>query len=107
MITWLQTVCKWKRKSVEDQGQGICFNVYVYNSQPGVTIDYATGESWPSDTEQPEDGQAATYILNTSSHKFHKPDCGSVNAISPANKKRYTGDRADLIEQGLSALRDL
>lgn len=87
-------------ESVEDQGQGICFNVYVYNSQPGVTIDYATGKSWPSDTEQPEDGQAATYILNTSSHKFHKPDCGSVNAISPANKKRYTGDRADLIEQG-------
>lgn len=32
--------------SVEDNGEGICFNVYVYNVQPGVTIDYATGESW-------------------------------------------------------------
>lgn len=32
--------------SVEDDGEGICFNVYVYNVQPGVTIDYATGESW-------------------------------------------------------------
>ena len=32
-------------KSVEDQGQGVCFNVYVYNCQPGVVIDYATGES--------------------------------------------------------------
>lgn len=31
--------------SVEDQGRGICFNVYVYNNQPGVEIDYATGES--------------------------------------------------------------
>ena len=31
--------------SVEDQGSGICFNVYVYNIQPGVTIDYATGDS--------------------------------------------------------------
>lgn len=31
--------------SVEDDGEGICFNVYAYNAQPGVVIDYATGES--------------------------------------------------------------
>ena len=31
--------------SVEDEGEGICFNVYAYNAQPGVSIDYATGES--------------------------------------------------------------
>ena len=31
--------------SVEDQGEGVCFNVYCYNVQPGVSIDYATGES--------------------------------------------------------------
>lgn len=31
--------------SVEDNGEGICFNVYCYNSQPGIEIDYATGES--------------------------------------------------------------
>ena len=31
--------------SVEDKGEGICFNVYVYNEQPGVVINYATGES--------------------------------------------------------------
>jgi DNA-entry nuclease len=29
--------------SVEDEGDGICFNVYFYNVQPGVEIDYATG----------------------------------------------------------------
>ena len=32
--------------SVEDGGEGICFHVYVYNVQPGIVIDYATGESW-------------------------------------------------------------
>lgn len=31
--------------SVEDKGEGVCFNVYCYNNQPGVIIDYATGES--------------------------------------------------------------
>lgn len=34
--------------SVEDEGDGICFCVYVYNVQPGITIDYATGDSWLS-----------------------------------------------------------
>lgn len=32
--------------SVEDDGDGVCFCVYAYNVQPGVAIDYATGESW-------------------------------------------------------------
>lgn len=35
--------------SVEDNGQGICFNVYCYNVQPRIFIDYATGESQIAD----------------------------------------------------------
>ncbi len=31
--------------SIEDEGKGICFNVYIYNVQPGVKIDYLTGKS--------------------------------------------------------------
>lgn len=44
-------------KSVEDNGEGIEFNVFVYNVQPGITIDYATGDSALSGEE----------ITNTSS----------------------------------------
>lgn len=90
-------------QSVEDKGEGVCFNVYVYNNQPGVTIDYATGDSWASDEEPVDTGKQSTYILNTSSRKFHKPDCGSVETISPSNKKSYTGTREELINQGYEA----
>lgn len=31
--------------SVEDQGEGVCFNIFAYNVQPGIEIDYSTGES--------------------------------------------------------------
>lgn len=90
-------------QSVEDKGAGVCFNVYVYNNQPGVTIDYATGDSWASDEVPADTGKESTYILNTSSRKFHKPDCGSVETISPSNKKSYTGTREELINQGYEA----
>ena len=36
---------KMEGYSVEDKGEGISFNVFCYNVQPGVTIDYATGDS--------------------------------------------------------------
>ena len=32
-------------ESVEDKGKSICFNVYIYNNQPGVKIDYKTGKN--------------------------------------------------------------
>ena len=84
--------------SVEDSGEGICFNVYVYNVQPGVEIDYATGDSaLAGDTGGGEEG---TYILNTSSGKFHLPDCQGVASMKEENKQTYTGSREELIAQG-------
>lgn len=32
--------------SVEDAGEGISFCVFAYNVQPGIGIDYATGDNW-------------------------------------------------------------
>ncbi|NHM15389.1 DNA-entry nuclease [Eggerthellaceae bacterium zg-887] len=37
--------------SVEDDGAGVCFNVFCRNVQPGVEIDYATGDSWEAGGE--------------------------------------------------------
>lgn len=85
--------------SVEDGGESVCFNVYVYNVQPGVIIDYATGES-RLDEEYLNSGEQEEYILNTSSKKFHSPDCSGADSISPQNREEYTGTRRWLIAQG-------
>lgn len=85
--------------SVEDEGDGVCFNVYAYNVQPGVSIDYATGDSRAA----PADGSPAaegTYILNTNSKKFHTPDCSSVGKITEGNRREFSGSRDELIAQG-------
>lgn len=89
-------------KSVEDDGEGICFNVYIYNVQPGIEIDYATGKSQLA----VEDGTIASggsimfYILNTNNKKFHEPECSSVDDMKEENKQEYKGTREDLLEQG-------
>ncbi len=84
--------------SVEDDGEGVCFNVYVYNTQPGIEIDYATGNSWLS--EEISDGEQMTYVLNTNNKKFHKEDCSSVTSMKEKNKEVYHGTREDLVKQG-------
>ena len=93
--------------SVEDQGEGVCFHVYAYNVQPGITIDYATGESALAEEEDaapsassPAGEEETHYVLNTSSGKFHLPDCSGVASMSPDNRQDYTGTRQELMDQG-------
>lgn len=87
--------------SVEDEGDGVCFNVYVYNNQPGVEIDYRTGESRAAGAESTaEPAQDETYILNVRSKKFHRPDCASVDSMREENRETFHGSREALIEQG-------
>lgn len=95
--------------SIEDGGEGICFNVYVYNVQPGIEIDYATGESraasrgeQKADGEKngAEDGEVHDYILNTSSKKFHKLSCSGVSDIKEKNMDTFRGSRKEITAQG-------
>ena len=90
--------------SVEDGGEGITFCVYAYNVQPGVIIDYATGESRLEGEDQNSSGTEAgtDYVLNTKSKKFHLPTCSGAAEMSPANRQDYFGDRQDLLDQGYS-----
>lgn len=122
-------------KSVEDKGEGVLFCVFAYNVQPGVSIDYATGESSADGTivndtsaqeetkqststsvqqeetqqstdtnvQQEETQQSAemqTYVLNTNTHKFHKPGCYSVEKIKPENYAEFTGTREEAVAYG-------
>ncbi len=101
--------------STEDNGESVCFNVYCYNVQPGIEINYANGESVAADksaqyednhdTSQKTDNNnrsETTYILNTSTKKFHYQNCESVKHMKDKNIKYITCTRDQAISQGFS-----
>ncbi len=94
--------------SVEDNGDGICFNVFVYNVQPQITIDYATGESSYNgavvepDNDENHNAQSISYILNKNTKKVHLPSCYSVDQMKESNKEYYTGSLDELLGRGYS-----
>ena len=85
--------------SVEDKGEGLLFNVYCYNVQPGIVIDYATGDSALADAV-PADADTVVYILNTKTGKFHYPDCSSAINMKADVREEYAGTRDELISAG-------
>ena len=90
--------------SVEDNGAGICFHIYAYNNQPGVIIDYATGESCLDTGESTDFTKTqVSYILNTESKKFHLPTCGQGKNINQEHMEYYSGYHWTLIAAGYSA----
>ncbi len=93
---------KMEALSIEDSGEGICFNVYAYNAQPGIAINYKTGESALGDVS-PDTPQAVTYILNTSTKKIHLPSCPNAKDIKNSNKKETNQDLSQLVNEGYSA----
>ncbi len=96
--------------SVEDKGESVSFNVYVYNNQPGVEINYqdgtsrlASGTSDSSAENSPsQSGTSAKteYVINTNNLKIHLPSCGSVKTMKDKNKKVVKSTLEELIQQG-------
>lgn len=96
------TGVQMEAESVEDKGDGILYNVFCYNIQPGITIDYKSGDSSENEDMpvQTEAASVSEFVLNTSSKKFHKPSCSSISKIKQENKEVYKGSRDALISQG-------
>ena len=105
-------------QSIEDDEIELC--VYCFNVQPGVIINYETGDNalaayattmpdliiYADDPETmitradiPEEDVIA-YVLNTSRKRFHLPGCASILDIKPENRQDYTGTRSVLISLG-------
>ena len=83
--------------SVEDNGEGICFYVYAYNVQPGVEIDYTTGESRLAEPVVGEGEDVKTYVVNTGSGKFHDGTCPQAISIKPENKESFETTRSQML----------
>ena len=109
--------------SVEDGGDGVRFCVFCYNVQPGITIDYATGESTADvpvatttaetttassavpdrgipvtpDVETPSE---CSYVVNKNTKKFHYPTCSSVKSMAQKNRWDVTATRDYIISLG-------
>ena len=71
---------------------------------PETTVPETTEETAPAttaaSTSAPTEKEEYTYILNTSSKKFHRQSCGSVDTIKESNKAEFTGTREELIDKG-------
>lgn len=102
-------------QSVEDNGEGILFNVYCYNVQPGIEIDYVTGESQLAEAASDEATDTSDETIGSSDDsgaggsdavmvwksatgkKYHsRNDCGNMN---PDKATQITEEEA--ISQGL------
>ena len=112
-------------QSIETDEDGISCNLFLYNVQPGIVIDYATGESWrageifaledssvdtasmmktvPAESPEPlpePDSVVVTYVLNKNTHKFHYPDCDSVSDMKAKNRQDVDWSREEVIAAG-------
>ena len=78
--------------SVEDEGEGVSFHIYAYNVQPGVIIDYATGESSAASeaepTASPADSPAVTPTPTPEEETPIPAEEGAEEAVYVLNHER-------------------
>lgn len=99
--------------SVEDHGEAICYCVFAYNVQPGIVIDYATGDNRISDEDDPAPEESTEaplptlaedfegdFVLNIKKKTVHRPDCEGALNMSEKNRKEYSGSYNQLIREG-------
>lgn len=117
--------------SVEDNGKGICFNVYCFNVQPGIVIDYSTGKSHEDKSgyvkaetknnksseknssnyndnanNKNNDGNNSAkqnkFVINKSTLKFHLQECNNTKSMKEENKETVNSTVDELKKQGYS-----
>ena len=86
--------------SVEDQGAGIQFCYYVYNIQPGIAIDYQTGDSWEDASVVAKDN--TTYrVTGASSVQTQESQSESTEVAAPqASQQAVESAPSTQTEQG-------
>lgn len=85
--------------SLEDTGEGVQFCVFAYNVQPGITIDYSTGESCLNgekieinvEKQYTANEYGIVYILNTSTKKYHDETCKTGLKTKEENRETFNG----------------
>ena len=81
-----------------DDEEKLSYNVFVYNKQPGFTIDYRNGDVY-SDFALSLSGKKAgndIYVIDRATNMFHKESCAIVRDI---NSKRYFVGKKQVIEE--------
>ena len=103
--------------SIEDDGAGVTFCVFVYNVQPGIFIHYLTGDSSNVSTDFPDDDKDSTddgkqdaqlnkeqlYVINISTKKFHLPTCSYAEKLKEDNREERTTTAQALLDEHYSA----
>lgn len=81
-------------ESVEDNGEGILFNVFCYNVQPDIHIDYATGESsqviqHPDDARIPENMSNEPSVQGMAEAETETPEVSTAEQQSTVSESTY------------------
>ena len=82
-------------RSIEDNGKGVSFNIFAYNVQPDIKIDYNTGESYDKNGNSgtvKRVNQDKTNYKNSNSKNYQKQSQSSTKEVKPTSQKPIKGN---------------